>query len=208
MMAFIGSMRLTDVADVTVIYATLPFMTAPIAWFWFKERPAQRTLLAGLLAIAGVAIMVSGARNGAGRSLEGCAVAFLMTATMALTTSITRRYPGVPMVQAACLSCFIGSLICFPMAGPAAAISALDFMNLALFGLLNMALGLALYMMGAKYIPAAEAALLSILETPLAPLWVWIFFAEVPRDTTLWGGAAVLIAVLWQILGDARARRF
>jgi drug/metabolite transporter (DMT)-like permease len=208
MMAFIGSMRLTDVADVTVIYATLPFMTAPIAWFWFKERPARRTLLAGLLAIAGVAIMVEGARNGAGRSLEGCAVAFLMTATMAVTTSITRRYPGVPMVQAAGLSCFIGSLICFPMAAPAAAIPALDFVNLALFGLLNMALGLALYMMGAKYIPAAEAALLSILETPLAPLWVWIFFAEVPRDATLWGGAGVLIAVLWQILGDARARRF
>jgi drug/metabolite transporter (DMT)-like permease len=94
------------------------------------------------------------------------------------------------------------------MAAPAAAIPALDFVNLALFGLLNMALGLALYMMGAKYIPAAEAALLSILETPLAPLWVWIFFAEVPRDATLWGGAGVLIAVLWQILGDARARRF
>jgi len=207
MMAFIGSMRLTDVADVTVIYATLPFMTAPIAWLWFKERPSPRTLMAGLLAIAGVAIMVSGARNGAGRSLEGCAVAFLMTATMAVTTSITRRYPGIPMVQAAGLACFIGSLICFPMAGPAAAISTLQFVNLALFGLLNMALGLALYMMGAKYIPAAEAALLSILETPLAPVWVWIFFAEVPRSATLWGGAVVLISVLWQIVGDMRAKR-
>ena len=207
MMAFIGSMRLTAVADVTVIYATLPFMTAPIAWLWFKEQPSTRTLLAGLLAIAGVAVMVSGASNSTGSSLEGCALAFLMTVTMAVTTSITRRYPGVPMIQAACLSCFIGSLICFPMAGPVAAISALDFVNLALFGLLNMALGLALYMMGAKYIPAAEAALLSILETPLAPLWVWIFFAEVPRHATLWGGAVVLIAVLWQILGDARRGR-
>jgi len=207
MMAFIGSMKLTAVADVTVIYATLPFMTAPIAWFWFKERPSPRTLVAGLLAIAGVAIMVSGASSSRGSSLEGCSLAFLMTATMAATTSITRRYPGVPMIQAAGLACFIGSLICFPMSGPASMISALDFVNLALFGLFNMALGLALYMMGAKYIPAAEAALLSILETPLAPLWVWLFFAEIPRNATLWGGAVVLVAVLWQILGDARRGR-
>jgi drug/metabolite transporter (DMT)-like permease len=70
-----------------------------------------------------------------------------------------------------------------------------------------MGLGLALYVVGAKYIPAAEAALLSILETPLAPLWVWVFFAEVPRNATLWGGGIVLIAVLWQILGDARRSR-
>jgi drug/metabolite transporter (DMT)-like permease len=207
MMAFIGSMRLTAVADVTVIYATLPFMTAPIAWLWFRERPARRTLLAGLLALAGVAMTVSGASSGSASSLLGCLLAFGMTLTMAVTTSITRRYPGVPMIQAACLSCFIGAAICFPMSGPVDAISALDFVNLALFGIFNMGLGLALYMMGAKYIPAAEAALLSILETPLAPLWVWIFFAEVPRSATLWGGAVVLIAVLWQILGDARRLR-
>lgn len=204
MMAFVGSLRLTAVADVTVIYATLPFMTAPIVWLWFKERPSVRTLLAGVVAVAGVAIMVSGASRGSDSSLAGCALALLMTMTMAVTTSITRRYPGVPMIQAAGLSCFIGSAICFTMAGPVDAITPVDFVNLALFGLLNMGLGLALYMMGAKYIPAAEAALLSILETPLAPLWVWIFFAEVPRDATLWGGAVVLAAVLWQIIGDAR----
>jgi drug/metabolite transporter (DMT)-like permease len=207
MMAFIGSMRLTAVADVTVIYATLPFMTAPIVWLWFKERPSARTLLAGVLAMAGVAIMVGGAARGSERSLAGCLLAFLMTMTMAVTTSITRRYQNVPMIQAAGLSCFVGSAICFTMAGPVGAIAPIDFVNLALFGLLNMALGLALYMVGAKYIPAAEAALLSILETPLAPLWVWIFFAEVPRNATLWGGAVVLAAVLWQIVGDARRSR-
>jgi drug/metabolite transporter (DMT)-like permease len=207
MMCFIGSMRLTSVADVTVIYATLPFMTAPIVWLWFKERPSSRTLLAGLIAVAGVIIMVGGASSGSDSSIEGCLLGLLMTVTMAFTTSIARRYPGIPMIQAVCLSCFLGSVICFPMAAPTETVTALDFINLALFGLLNMGLGLALYVVGAKYIPAAEAALLSILETPLAPLWVWIFFAEVPRNATLWGGGIVLIAVLWQILGDARRSR-
>ncbi|HWA42714.1 MAG TPA: DMT family transporter [Hypericibacter adhaerens] len=206
MLLFIGSLRLTAVADVTVIYAILPFLTAPIAWLWFKERPTRRTMLAGLLALGGVVITVGGALGHGGSSLLGCFLAFVMTTTMALTTSITRRYPGVPMIQAACLACFAGSAICFPMAGPASGITALDFVNLALFGILNMGLGLALYVMGAKHIPAAEAALLSILETPVAPLWVWIFFAEVPRGATLLGGAVVLFAVLWQVLGSRQHR--
>ena len=44
-------------------------------------------------------------------------------------------------------------------------------------------------------IPAAEATLLTALDVPLAPLWVWLAFSEVPSLYTLAGGAIVLAAV-------------
>jgi len=48
---------------------------------------------------------------------------------------------------------------------------------------------------GAKRLPAAETALLSALETPLAPVWAWLMFSEIPAVLTLVGGAIVLLAV-------------
>ena len=36
--AFLYALQNTTVANVTVIYATLPFLTAVLAWLWFRER--------------------------------------------------------------------------------------------------------------------------------------------------------------------------
>ncbi len=49
---------------------------------------------------------------------------------------------------------------------------------------------------GARRIPAGETALLSVLETPLAPLFGWLFFLEIPPVTTFIGGALILVAVV------------
>jgi drug/metabolite transporter (DMT)-like permease len=58
--------------------------------------------------------------------------------------------------------------------------------------------------MGARRLPAAQAALLSASEVPMAPLWVWIFFYEVPARETFIGGALVLAAIVWNISADLR----
>jgi len=38
MISFIYALQNTTIANVTVIYATLPFITAILAWLWFRER--------------------------------------------------------------------------------------------------------------------------------------------------------------------------
>lgn len=58
---FINALRLTTVADVTIIYATAPFIAAAIAWLWLRQREGWLTLLASLLALFGVVIMVNAA---------------------------------------------------------------------------------------------------------------------------------------------------
>src|ERR1043165_9403807 len=49
-MAFIFALQNTTVANVTVLYAPLPFVTAILAWLWFRERAERRTLLGSLVA--------------------------------------------------------------------------------------------------------------------------------------------------------------
>ena len=59
---------------------------------------------------------------------------------------------------------------------------------------------------GARRLPAAETALISALETPLAPLWAFMVFSELPTRFTFIGGAVILIAVFGSQLYAARCR--
>jgi len=42
---------------------------------------------------------------------------------------------------------------------------------------------------------------------PLTPLWVWIFFAEVPSRATMLGGPIVLLALFGHIFIEVRRNR-
>jgi len=205
MTTFIPALKLTSVANVAIICATGPFVAAVIAWLWLRERVSGLTLGASLLAFAGVALTVAGAGGGAG-SLSGDILAFVMTSAIAAMTVALRRYRGVPMLPTACLSNFLGSVISLAFAAPLA-VGAVDLGNLALFGLVQMSLGLTFFTIGSRLIPAAEAALISVLETPLAPLWVWLAFDERVSLQALIGGGVVMIAVIGHVLLQGRLRR-
>ena len=66
--------------------------------------------------------------------------------------------------------------------------------------------GFVLITLGARFLPAAEVALLSLAETVLAPIWVWAGVGEVPALLTLAGGAVVLSAVVAQAATGMRSQ--
>jgi drug/metabolite transporter (DMT)-like permease len=203
MVLFITSLRHTTVAHVAVIYATIPFVAAALAWFALRERPTGSAVLASLAALAGVCVMVGLSREG---GLFGDLLALAMTFTMAAMMVIARKYQGIPVMQAACLSALLSALACWPWGAPLA-VTAHDLWLLALFGLVNSALGLTLFTLGARYLPPIETALIGSLDAPLAPLWVWLMFGETPGGGTLIGGLIVFVAVAAHIvLSATRAR--
>ena len=203
--AFLYALQNTTVANVTVLYATLPFMTAILAWLWFREKAERRTLIGSLVAGVGVLITVAGSTGLGGGHILGDLAALFMTLTMALMTVIMRRHRDVPMLEAAALSGILAAMVAFPMAEPFS-IATTDILWLALFGLVTQGGGLGIYTMGARRLPSAQAALLSASEVPMSPLWVWIFFQEVPAQETFIGGGLVLAAILWNIGAELRKR--
>jgi drug/metabolite transporter (DMT)-like permease len=94
-------------------------------------------------------------------------------------------------------------LVCWPFGEPLA-VSAHELLLLILFGLVNSAIGLALFTLGARLLPPIETALIGSLDAPLAPLWVWLAFKEVPGVSTLAGGLIVFAAVAIHIVVEAR----
>jgi drug/metabolite transporter (DMT)-like permease len=194
---FINALRETTVADVLVINATAPFMTAALAWAWTGARERWTTLAASLVALLGVVVTVGAAL--ASGHLLGNFLALLMTILISAMMVVIRRYRGVDMLPAAALSAFLCALVVWPWAEPASA-TGWNFFYLVLFGTTQFGLGLLLLTTGTRLISATRSALIGALETPLAPALVWLAFAEVPPLATCLGGAIVLAAVVGDLL--------
>ena len=103
------------------------------------------------------------------------------------------------MLAAAGLSAFLCSLLVAPITHPLSP-DATNFFYLFLFGTTQFGLGLLFLTLGARLISATQTALFNNLETPLAPIWVWLAFGEVPPLLTCIGGAVVLLAVFGEVL--------
>lgn len=200
MICFILALRHTTVAQVAVIYAAVPFVAAALAWILMREAPGKGAVIASLIAFAGVVVMVGFGREG---TLFGDLLAFGMTLALALMMVIARRSPDIPVMRAACLSALLSGLVCWPFGSPLS-VSGADLLLLALFGLVNSALGLTLFTLGARHLPSIQTALIGALDAPLAPLWVWRAFGETPGIATLLGGLVVFIAVAAHTAWTAR----
>lgn len=200
MLCFIASLRMTTVAHVSIIYATVPFVASCLAWLVIGERPARSAVVASLVSLLGVAIIVGFGSEG---SLSGDLLAFGMTLSLAIMMVISRRYTEIPTLPAACVSALLSSAAAIPFSD-GLVVSGNDMGLLALFGLVNSAVGLALFTLGARLLPAIETALIGALDAPLAPIWVWVVFAETPGVETMTGGAIVFGAVLAHIVLQKR----
>ena len=99
---------------------------------------------------------------------------------------------------------WLSQALVFVCAAPFASVSGVgpkDVALLAGLGVTQIGLGLIFLTIGARLIPAAEVALITLLEIVLGPLWVWIALGEQPGTATLVGGAVVLAAVVIQATG-------
>jgi drug/metabolite transporter (DMT)-like permease len=202
--AYAAAVMTTTIADVMVIYATLPFVAAAIGFLINGERVSARTLIASSVALVGIVIMVRSGL-GSGRVL-GQALSMLMTLAFAAMIVLQRRRPTASMIVVNCLGA-LGSGVLGLANSPLEPISLHDFAILFLFGLTTIGLAFVLFMEGAKFIPSAEAGLISLLDVVLGPLWVFIAFGENPGLATMLGGAIVLGAAVWRMAPELRQER-
>ncbi len=194
---FIAALNYTSVANVLFLQALAPVLAAVLGTF-VGEPVARRTWLAMAVAAAGVGLMVGGPSR---PSVAGVTLSLLMAVSFAGTIVITRHKREVSMAPATCLSQVLVFLVAAPFADPSS-VGAADLALLIGLGVGQIGLGLIFLTIGARLIPAAEVALITLLEIVLGPLWVWIVLSERPSATTLVGGAIVLAAVVIQVVGE------
>jgi drug/metabolite transporter (DMT)-like permease len=201
--AFITAFKLTYVANVTIIYATVPFMAAALERLMLGERTGGRTMIAAAISLAGVAVMMIGG-IGSG-SLAGNAMAVLMTFGCALYMVMIRKFTDAPVVWTGAVAAFllfvVGCIVTRPLD-----VTAHDAVLMCAFGA-SFAAAVILWTEGTRLVSAAESGLLGSAEVPLAILFAWLLLGEVAPMASLVGGAIVIAAVFGYAAGDFRKRR-
>ena len=197
--SFIVALNHTTVANVLFMQALAPIAAALIAWAALQESVSRRSGVAMVVALGGVGLMVGGPGGTHG---VGLVLSVLMTLSFALGVVITRHRRDISMAPAICLSQVMVLAAVGPFAHPGA-VGRRDLLLIVVLGVGQMGLGLAFLTMGARLIPAAEVALITLLEVVLGPLWVWFALSEHPSTATLVGGSVVVAAVAFQAGGQA-----
>jgi drug/metabolite transporter (DMT)-like permease len=197
--SYVIALTLTTVANVMIVYATVPFVAAGVAYFWVGEQAKSRVLLASGIALAGIVIMAGAATRP--QDIAGNAIAFLMTLAFGGQLVMARRYPSLDMALINAVGAALCAAICWPFATPG--IPNLQQLGiLALFGVTTTALAYLLFLTGGRHIPSGEAGLIGLLDVVLGPVWVWLAFAEQPGQPAIIGGSLVLASVVWYLAGQ------
>lgn len=227
--SFIIAIQFTTVANVVLIQAGVPLFAALMAWIVYRERISLSTWIAIAAVIFGVALMVMGGpaleridtmlgtdlfspaempsnQLDMSRAWIGNLLAVTIATVFAMVTVVTRRFQNVRQSPGASLGCLASCLIALVMA-PTIKVTAGELGILVIFGALNLGLGMALFVTGARMIPSAFAALLGTLETVLGPVWVAIVHHEIPATETIIGGAIVLAALLGYLYSALRKQQ-
>ena len=211
MLTFIWSITQTTVAITLLCLAAMPFITALLGFLFLKEKLSISVWMAIIVASIGIVIMAFG--NASLGSING----FIFGLASALGFSIfsvslrwRKETPKFTTVAIAGLFTCLFSLVIIIQ-------NDLNFFDSskneglsALHGTI-VCLGLILYSVGSKVIPAAELTLLSLTEVIGGIFWVWIpIFGinEIPANNTIIGGFLIFMAIIYYSLVIKHNRRF
>ena len=203
MFLYIDALQRTEVANVTVISATVPFLAAGLAWLILRERLRRSTVVAAVVAVAGVTLTVAG--NLGPGDLDGNLRAVVLALVLALLIVLIRRFEGADAVLALGSAGVLLFVVALAVADPLG-VAADQTPLIVIFGLV-FAVSLVLWTEGVRLIPAAEAGLLGSSETPFSILLAWIVLSEAPPLATVAGGLLVLGAVLGHAGADLAHNR-
>lgn len=189
---FVFSINNTTAANTLVIIAAAPLAAALLARLMLGERTAARTLIAGIVALAAVALTVQGGLDAG--SFMGDLAALGVMLVLATMFVLLRKAGGRDMLPALAIGGLLTTAIALAFA-PTLTVAGTDRLFLPLLVLIVVPVSFMLIATGPRYLPAPEVGLLMLLETIFGPFWVWLALAETPSVATLACGAVIILTL-------------
>ena len=211
MITFIYSITNTSAAITLLCLAAMPFFTALLGFLFLKERISINVWIAIVMATLGIIIIALG--NTEKGSLLGLIYGMVSSIGFSVFSVTLRWRKETPKFTTVAFAGFF----CFTVAGIIILLNDMVFLstsyNGALFSLHGtlVCMGLILYSIGSKAIPAAELTLLSLMEVIGGIFWVWVPFLginEIPSTNTIIGGFFLFMSIIYYSLTIKTNRRF
>lgn len=210
---FILALHNTSTAHTFVLMSIAPLVTALAGRLILGERVAWSTWIAIGVALAGIGVMFGdGFAAQSGRAhLIGNLFALGIPLAYACQIVAVRQVRGNAGARPNLLpTILVGGLVAAAPAAllaPSLTASTPDMLLLAFMGCIQLGLGCLLMTLAVPHLRAAEMGLLALLETILAPLWVWLGVGETPGTAALIGGTMIIGALLVNGLFSLRRDR-
>ena len=200
MITFIWSITNTTAAVTLLCLAAMPFITALLGFLFLKEKISITVWISILVAAFGIIVMAYG--NTEENSLMGLIfglVSALGFSIFSVSLRWRKQTPKFTTVAIAGLFCFLFSIVML-LNNDANFLSSNK--NEALFATHGtlVCMGLILYSIGSKHIPAADLTLLSLTEVIGGIFWVWLPWLginEIPSTNTIIGGFFIFLAIFY-----------
>jgi drug/metabolite transporter (DMT)-like permease len=199
---FFVAVYYTSAANVVFILAFNPVFTALLTWAVVGERPSTATGITMVAMIVGVGLIVGGGIDTGhwfGDMLS--AISALATACAITIGRRTKRGMGFMPLLATIIPAALGLAYALP-----AGLVINHPLWIILDGALMMPLAFWCLATGPRYLSGPEVAMFYLLETILAPVWIWLIFAEMPGRMTLIGGLVMVLALASHSLWQARVK--
>lgn len=201
---FLGGVFNTATANVVFIVAFTPMFAALFGWLFLAEHPSRATWITMLAMIFGVGLIVSGGLS-AGEAL-GNLSALATTVLLAAAITIGRK-TRIDLGLVPLVATIIPALIGLMMMQPGGLTSVPSPFWVLFDGLIMLPIAFWCLATGPKYLTGAEVGMCYLLETVLAPIWVWLVFHEEMHPRTLAGGTILVLALIGHSLWQMRQRR-
>ena len=202
---FIYALKNTTAANAAFLASLAPLLAALLARVVLGERINTVTVVAVATALGGLAFMVNG-ELGVG-NLKGNLAAVATAFGFAGYAVCLRSNPAVDWSPAlpgsSSMAIPLVGFVCVtsgtPLFPPAA-----DIALAALHGGGLIVIGMLIFNAATRHLSAVAAIVFAQTETVFVPVWVFLWYAERPKNSTLIGGAIILGAVVGKALVDAR----
>jgi drug/metabolite transporter (DMT)-like permease len=204
---FFYSVYATTTANLVFILAFNPMFGALFGWLILKEKPRPPTFVAMAAMAIGVFIIVQEGLSGGHFLGDLAALGAAMSIALAVTLSrLSGRDMGFAALISALVPALIAGIFVFNQGGLNMAAPSWTMLN----GLVLVPTAFYCLALAPVYISGPTVGMFYLLETILAPVWVWMIFKEVPSSQTLVGGGILLIALIahsvWELNEERRAQ--
>ena len=210
--AFAGAVyaiQSTTIANAVFLFSASPFFSAVLGRIFLREQVRPVTWVAIGLAVLGMGIMVrDGADSGAMSGNIAAIGSALGFAVFAVTVRWGKLADMLPAVILGGVMSMGVAAVALMVQGQSLTPPRADIGIIVMAGAVILGVGMTLFTLGSRVVPAAEATLLTMLEVILGPVWVWLVLAETASAQTFVGGAVVLCAVALNAVTGLRDRQF
>jgi len=194
---FISAIKTTTVANTVMIFASAPLFSALFAYLIYRQKSKKNIFVASFFIFIGLFIIFS-SQLGSGDFI-GNIYALICVNLFALSFVILSQYKNANRLAITAGAGLFIVLLSFSLVD-SFEIDTNTLYILMLAGIIVSPISRVLMGIGTKNLPASEVSLLMIIETIMAPIWVWLVLKEVPSDSTFIGGSIILLTLFFNSL--------